>query len=126
VSSPWQSRAKLPLARLSQKALLSQEAALSPELAGGLWFEADATLDPRALLSALRIAAEKRGAEFRSGSIVKRIAEESGRAVGVELTTDRWSPAATWCWPPAAGPACSRTAKPRCRTSCRRAGRSSS
>jgi glycine oxidase len=81
----WQSRAKLPLARLSRAALLAQEAALSPELAGALWFEADATLEPRALLSALRIAAEKRGAEFRSGSFVKRIAEQGGRAVGVEL-----------------------------------------
>jgi glycine oxidase len=81
----WQSRAKLPLARLSKKALLSQEPALSAELAGGLWFEADATLEPRALLSALRIAAEKLGAEFRSGSFVKRVAEENGRAVGVEL-----------------------------------------
>ena len=81
----WQRSAKLPLARLSQKALLSHEAALSPELAGGLWFEDDATLEPRALLSALRIAAEKLGAEFRSGSFVKRIAERDGRAVGVEL-----------------------------------------
>jgi glycine oxidase len=81
----WQSRAKLRLARLSRKALLSQEVALSPELAGGLWFEDDATLEPRALLSALRIAAEKLGAEFRSGSFVKRIATRSGHAVGVEL-----------------------------------------
>jgi glycine oxidase len=81
----WQTRAKLPLARLKRATLLAQEAALSPELAGALWFEADATLEPRALLSALRIAAEKRGAVFRSGSFVKRIAEQSGRAVGVEL-----------------------------------------
>ncbi len=81
----WQARAKLPLAKLSRAAVLAREPALSKELAGGLWFEADATLDPRALLSALRIAAEKRGAVFRSGSFVKRIAEEGGRAVGVEL-----------------------------------------
>ena len=81
----WQSRAKLPLGRLTRAALLAREPALSPELAGGLWFEADATLEPRALLSALRISAEKLGAEFRSGSFVKRVAEQSGRAVGVEL-----------------------------------------
>jgi glycine oxidase len=81
----WQTRAKLPLARLSRAALRSQEAALSAELSGALWFAADATLEPRALLSALRISAEKRGAQFRSGSFVKRIAEEGGRAVGVEL-----------------------------------------
>ena len=81
----WQSRAKLPLARLTRAALLAREPALSAELQGGLWFEADATLEPRALLSALRISAEKLGAEFRSGSFVKRVAEQGGRAVGVEL-----------------------------------------
>jgi glycine oxidase len=81
----WQTKAKLPLARLTQSALLAREPLLSPELQGGLWFEADATLEPRALLSALRISAEKLGAEFRSGSFVKRIAERGGRAIGVEL-----------------------------------------
>jgi len=81
----WQGKAKLPLARLTRTALLAREPALSRELSGGLWFEADATLEPRALLSALRISAEKLGAEFRSGSFVKGVAEESGRAVGVEL-----------------------------------------
>ncbi len=81
----WQGRARLKLARLSRTELTSREAALSRELAGGLWFENDATLEPRALLSALRVAAEKRGAQFRSGSFVKRIAEQGGRAVGVEL-----------------------------------------
>ncbi len=81
----WQTKAKLPLARLTHTALLAREPALSPELAGGLWFEADATLEPRALLSALRISAEKLGAEFRSGSFVKRVAEQGARAVGVEL-----------------------------------------
>ena len=81
----WQRRAKLPFARLSRAALRGREAALSPELTDALWFEDDATLEPRALLSALRIAAEKRGAHFLSGSFVKRIAEQGGRAVGVEL-----------------------------------------
>ncbi len=81
----WQTRRGLRLARLSPKALAAREPALSTELAGGLWFERDATLDPRALLSALRIAAEKAGASFRSGSFVKRIAERDERVQGVEL-----------------------------------------
>lgn len=81
----WQRRAKLPLTRLTRGALLAREPELSSELQGGLWFEADATLEPRALLSALRIGAEKLGAEFRSGSFVKGVAEHGGRAVGVEL-----------------------------------------
>jgi glycine oxidase len=81
----WQTKAKLPLERLTRAALLAREPALSREVAGGMWFEEDATLEPRALLSALRISAERAGAEFRSGSFVKRIAEQGGRALGVEL-----------------------------------------
>jgi glycine oxidase len=81
----WQKQAKLPLERLTRSALLAREPALSHDVAGGLWFEADATLEPRALLSALRISAEKSGAEFRSGSFVKRIAEQGGRAIGALL-----------------------------------------
>lgn len=84
-SLAWQTRAKLPLVTLSRQELSKREPALSPELGGGVWFERDATLDPRSLLSALRVSAEKAGAVFRSGSFVKRIAEEDGRAVGVEL-----------------------------------------
>jgi len=81
----WQSKDGLTLQRLNGKALLERERALSPELAGGLWFERDATLDPRALLSALRIAAERAGARFQSGKVVKSVAERDGRAIGVEL-----------------------------------------
>jgi glycine oxidase len=81
----WQKKRGLPVTQLTRKALAEREPALSNELAGGLWFERDATLDPRALLSALRIAAEKAGARFRSGSFVKRVAEQAGRVSGVEL-----------------------------------------
>ncbi|HKY40063.1 MAG TPA: glycine oxidase ThiO [Polyangiaceae bacterium] len=81
----WQGRAKLPLERLAARALRTREPALSEKLAGGVRFEADALIDPRALLAALRVSAEQCGAEFRSGSFVKRIAFEGGRAAGVEL-----------------------------------------
>jgi glycine oxidase len=81
----WQTQAGLAVGRLSNKALLGREPALSSELAGGLWFEQDATLDPRSLLSALRIAAERAGARFQSGKVVKSVAEQEGRALGVEL-----------------------------------------
>jgi glycine oxidase len=81
----WQKKAKLSLARLTAPALVAREPALSSELGGGVWFEDDAVLEPRALLSALRIAAERAGARFRSGSFVKRVAVSDGRAAGVEL-----------------------------------------
>jgi glycine oxidase len=81
----WQRKAKLPLERLNRASLAAREPALSKELSGGVLFEADALIDPRALLSALRIAAEKRGATFRSGSFVRGVVEREGRASGVEL-----------------------------------------
>lgn len=81
----WQGKAKLQLQRLTASALATREPALSRELAGGMWFRDDAVLEPRALLSALRVAAERAGASFRSGSFVKRIALDDGRAAGVEL-----------------------------------------
>jgi glycine oxidase len=81
----WQAKQKLPLVRLTRSALQAREPALSVELAGGVWFAEDAAIEPRALLSALRVAAEKSGATFRSGAFVKRIALEHGRAIGVEL-----------------------------------------
>jgi glycine oxidase len=81
----WQKQKKLAVARLSAAALAQREPALSGSLAGGMWFENDATLDPPQLLSALRVAAEKSGARFRSGAFVKRVALDQGRAVGVEL-----------------------------------------
>jgi glycine oxidase len=84
-SLAWQKRSGLSLRRLGGKALREREPALSAEVAGGVWFEEDATLDPRALLAALRVAAEKSGAIFRSGAFVKGVALVNGRAEGVEL-----------------------------------------
>jgi glycine oxidase len=81
----WQGRSKLPLEALTAAALSKREPALSRELAGGVWFREDAVLEPRALLSALRVAAERAGANFRSGSFVQRIALDGGHAEGVEL-----------------------------------------
>ncbi|RYZ01132.1 MAG: glycine oxidase ThiO [Myxococcales bacterium] len=82
----WQKRQKLAMEQLSPAALRKREPGLSPELAGGLWFEGDATLEPRSLLSALRVAAEKGGVQFRSGAFVERVEEAGGRAVGVRLS----------------------------------------
>jgi glycine oxidase len=89
----WQGQAKLQVERLTAAALSQREPTLSRELAGGVWFGEDATLEPRALLSALRVAAERAGAAFRSGSFVKRVALEQGRAVGVELDDGQVVPA---------------------------------
>ncbi len=45
----------------------------------------DSRVEPKALLRALHVAALARGVRFRSGAFVRRVALESGRAVGVAL-----------------------------------------
>jgi len=75
--------------RLERAALLRREPSLSPRLAGGVLFADDARVDPKALLKALRIAAARAGVTFRSGSIVRSIVRERGRATGVLLDDGR-------------------------------------
>ncbi len=81
----WQKKAKLPYASLDRRALAALEPALSPKLSGGVRFERDARVEPRALFQALHIAAQRRGVTFRSGAFVRRVLTEAGRARGVAL-----------------------------------------
>ncbi|HET9960400.1 MAG TPA: glycine oxidase ThiO [Polyangiaceae bacterium] len=57
----------------------------SSKLQGGVYFPEDARVDPPKLLRALRIAAEKAGAVFRSGTYVRRVLRDTKRATGVAL-----------------------------------------
>jgi glycine oxidase len=84
-AAAWQKKRGLGVARLSSKALHELEPALAPELRGGVRFEGDARVEPRALLRALHVAALGRGVRFRSGAMVRRIAIEGDRAVGAVL-----------------------------------------
>jgi glycine oxidase len=58
---------------------------LAPEVVAAVHYPDDGRVDPPRLLRALRIAAERAGAKFRSGAIVSRVVVEGGRAIGVEL-----------------------------------------
>jgi glycine oxidase len=69
--------------------LASIEPRLASGLAGGVWFEDDARVDPPSLLRALRIAAERRGAKFVSGATVRRLIVEGQRARGALLDDGR-------------------------------------
>ena len=70
---------------LDRAALLRREPALGARVQGGVAFERDARIDPRALFRALHIAAAKSGVTFRSGAYVRRVVTEGGRAAGVAL-----------------------------------------
>lgn len=75
---------------LEARSLSAAELAeLEPEITtgalGAVLFERDARVDPPRLLRALRIAAERRGARFRSGAVVRRVLVDADRTAGVEL-----------------------------------------
>ncbi len=84
-AAAWQNKRGLPVEPLTRRALARYEPALSQKLSHGLRFEADARVEPKALLRALHIAALQRGVRFRSGAFVRRVVVEGERAVGVAL-----------------------------------------
>ncbi|HEX3777580.1 MAG TPA: glycine oxidase ThiO [Polyangiaceae bacterium] len=84
-ASAWQKKQKLRVESVSQKDLARHEPELSTKLSGGVRFEHDSRVEPKALLRALQIAALARGVTFRSGAFVRRVVVEAERAVGVAL-----------------------------------------
>ncbi len=81
----WQTKAGLRATLLDARAARDAEPGLAPTLARAVHFEDDGRVDPPKYLRALRIAAERMGARFASGSMVRRVIIEDRRAVGVEL-----------------------------------------
>lgn len=81
----WQTAAGLAVDRLDGDAARSLEPALTPEAVGAVRFAGDARIDPPLLLRALRVAAERAGARFQSGAMVRSVAIEGARARGVTL-----------------------------------------
>jgi glycine oxidase len=78
----------LPVEVLDDAAVRRLEPGISPEARGALFFEDEASLDPRQLGRAVYVAAARAGARFVHGE-VRRIAMEGGRAVGVDHATGR-------------------------------------
>jgi glycine oxidase len=81
-------RQALPAEILDGDAVARLEPGVSREARGGLFFPDEASIDPRPLARALYLAAHAAGARFRTGQ-VQRIAQEGGRAVGVEHESGR-------------------------------------
>jgi glycine oxidase len=71
--------------RLDKASISTAFSMVFPSEHGALFFPDDARIDPPRYLAALRIAAERRGATFRTGSIVKRIERDGDQAHGVSL-----------------------------------------
>ena len=71
--------------RWSAVDLAREEPAANPEALGALCVPEDAQVDPKKLLSAVALGAEREGAVFRSGSTVHGLSVHSGRVRGVQL-----------------------------------------
>jgi glycine oxidase len=78
----------LPVDVLDDAAVRRLEPGLSPEARGALFFEDEASLDPRLLGRAVYVAAARAGARFVPGE-VRRIVVEGGAARGVDHETGR-------------------------------------
>jgi glycine oxidase len=81
----WQRRDGLRAEMLRASEVRTLEPEIAADVVGGVRFPDDGRVDPPRLLKALRIAAERFGARFRTGSIVRRVVVEGGRARGVAL-----------------------------------------
>lgn len=92
-ATSWQERAGLRVEQLDQAALHQAEPALAEELTMGARFGDDAQVDPPKLFRAVQIAATRAGVTYRTGTQVRRVVVEQGRAVGVLLEDGSLVPA---------------------------------
>lgn len=83
----WQAAAGIPAERLSAGEARALEPGLTPDVRWALRFSGDHQVDNRRLAIALRIAAERAGAEVRRGAEVDRLVRDGDRLAGVRLAT---------------------------------------
>ncbi len=81
----WQLAAGLRVERPSAAALRELEPAIGGHVEAAARFPDEARVDPPRLLRAMRIAAERAGAVFSSGAMVRRVLLDGSVARGVEI-----------------------------------------
>lgn len=69
----------------SAEELAREEPACNPAALGALSMAEDAQVEPKKLLSAVALGAEREGVTFRTGSTVRGVVSEGGRVRGVQL-----------------------------------------
>jgi len=71
--------------RWTAEDLRYEEPAVNPEAMGALSIAEDAQVEPKKLLAAVALGAEREGVTFRSGSTVRALTIQNGRVRGVRL-----------------------------------------
>ncbi|HML07186.1 MAG TPA: glycine oxidase ThiO [Xanthobacteraceae bacterium] len=89
----FQRQLGLPLEWLSAAATRVREPHLAGKIAGAVFSPEDHQVDNRKLAQALRVAAERGGAEIREHRAVKEILVQGGRTKGVRLEDGTMAPA---------------------------------
>jgi glycine oxidase len=84
-SLAWQREAGVAVEPIDRARLERMLPGIDRKLTCGLFFPADAQVDPRLLMRALPAAARSAGADYLSGTTVRRIVQRDGRVAGVEL-----------------------------------------
>ncbi|MEM8608174.1 MAG: glycine oxidase ThiO [Myxococcota bacterium] len=69
----------------SREDLLQEEPSANPDAVVGLHVADDAQVEPRKLLSAVALGAEREGVVFRTGATVRHVVVDGGRATGVQV-----------------------------------------
>jgi len=97
-------RFKTPAQRIEREALLTQEPALKPCVAGAWLYDSDAQLRPEALMRSLRAMLEEKGVEIVENATVESFGKSETKATSVKagtrsfdadafvLATGAWSP----------------------------------
>jgi glycine oxidase len=76
---------------VSMDAARGREPFVGPDIAAAAWLPDEATVEPRALMSAVIAACKKRGVEFRTGQSVRALSRDGDVCAGVVAGTEKIS-----------------------------------
>jgi glycine oxidase len=82
----WQTKAGLPLEKLSAAAVRDLESSISEDVRGALKFPLDTQVENRRLISALASANEKLGVRLETGTAVTSLTIKRDRVAGIETS----------------------------------------
>ncbi|RIK31924.1 MAG: FAD-dependent oxidoreductase [Anaerolineae bacterium] len=85
-------RFKIPVSAVNREEALEIEPALSPNIAGGVYYPRDGRIDPRRFVVGLAEKAKKLGAQFHTETEAMGVESENGRVAIVHTTRGEFHP----------------------------------
>jgi glycine oxidase len=87
----WQTKANLPVEKLTKREVLEVEPHASPEILFGLSFPNDWQVENRRLMIALRKSVEMRGVEIITDSEIENLLTQNQKVIGAETRTQKFA-----------------------------------